>query len=109
MRTIWILAFVLTFCGCEAANPILGSWEVDSARSAPGTAQGLELSGSSRLEFLEDRMQAGSSSLSVTYSVEQDRVTVTTLQGHGTVYRFGEEDQMSVDSPLGQIIFRRVE
>lgn len=98
-----------TMLACSDGNPILGHWRVDADLSPPGSAAGLEMSGSAELEFLETRMVAGSSSLDVTYIVEEDRVTVTTMQGQGTVYRFDPEsrDQMSVETPLGAIVFKR--
>lgn len=109
MTKAWYLFALLALAACGEGNPILGHWAVDAALSPPGSATGLEMAGSAELEFLEDRMIAGSSSLDVTYVVENDRVTVTTLQGQGTVYEFISRDQMSVETPMGPIIFRRIE
>lgn len=108
MHKAWLLIVFLALSACGDGNPILGHWVVDADQSPPGSATGLEMAGSAELEFLEDRMIAGSSSLDVTYVVEDDRVTVTTLQGQGTVYQFESPDQMSVDTPMGPIIFRRI-
>jgi hypothetical protein len=107
LRLSLIALFVLL--ACDAGNPLLGNWTVDPDQSPPGSATGLEMSGSTSLEFLENRMIAGPSSLDVTYIVERDRVTVTTLQGQGTVYQIRSDREMSVDTPLGPIVFRRVE
>lgn len=95
---------------CEPPNPILGRWVVDAAASPPGSAVGLERSGSAELEFLETRMVARSGSLDVTYTVEHDRVIVTTLRGEETTYAFSPDarDRMSVETPMGEIVFRRV-
>jgi len=109
MTKAWYLLLLLALAACGDGNPILGHWAVDAEQSPPGSAAGLEMAGSAELEFLEDRMIAGSSSLDVTYVVEDDRVTVTTLQGQGTVYEFMSRDQMSVETPMGQIVFRRIE
>ena len=109
MTKAWLLVLLLALAACGDGNPILGHWVVDADRSPPGGATGLEMAGSAELEFLEDRMIAGSSSLNVTYIVENDRVTVTTRQGQGTVYKFESPDLMSVETPMGPIIFRRVE
>jgi len=109
MVKAWLLVLLIALAGCGDGNPILGHWVVDAEQSPPGSATGLEMAGSAELEFLEDRMIAGSSSLDVTYIIENDRVTVTTLQGQGTVYEFESPDQMSVETPMGPIIFKRVE
>jgi hypothetical protein len=109
MPKAWLLVLLLALAACGDGNPILGRWVVDAEQSPPGSATGLEMAGSDKLEFLEDRVIAGSSSLDVTYIVEDDRVTVTTLQGQGTVYEFESRDQMSVETPMGPIIFRRIE
>jgi hypothetical protein len=109
MIKAWLLFLLVAIAACGDGNPILGHWIVDAHASPPGSATGLEMAGSAELEFLEDRMIAGSSSLDVTYLVEEGRVTVTTLQGQGTVYEFESDDQMSVETPMGPIIFKRVE
>jgi hypothetical protein len=109
MIKAWYVCLLLALAACGDGNPILGHWAVDAEQSPPGSATGLEMAGSAELEFLEDRMIAGSSSLDVTYVVEDDRVTVTTLQGQGTVYEFTSRDQMSVETPMGPIIFKRIE
>jgi hypothetical protein len=109
MARAWLALLLITFLACEARNPILGSWTVDADRSPPGSASGLKMSGATDLEFLEGRMVAGSSSLDVTYIVEKGRVTVTTMQGQGTVYDIRSDHEISVETPMGPIIFRRVE
>jgi len=104
-----LLTLFLLLTACGEGNPILGHWVVDADQSPKGSAAGLERAGSAELEFLENRIIAGSSSLDVTYAVEENRVTVTTLQGQGTVYEFDSDNRMSVKTPMGAIVFRRVE
>jgi hypothetical protein len=104
------LALVGLVLACGPGNRLLGEWVVVPELSPPGSADGLEMAGSSELRFLEDRMIAGASSMAVTYGVEKNRVTVTTPQGQGTVYEFEEDDDesMFVRTPHGPIVFRRV-
>ena len=110
MTKIWLALCLLAALGCGDSNPLLGRWTVDAEASPRGAAAGLELAGADKLEFQEGRMLIGSRSQDVTYTVEDDRVTVTSVQqGEGAVYEIVSADSISFETPVGVLIYRRAD
>ena len=101
-----LLVLLVGLAACSEPNPVIGVWVVDTEASATGGKTAADLSGIAKIEFRDDKMVIGSTSVDVSYEIAGNRVIVTeSAEGRGEVYTIIDDDHLQKKGPMGIDIF----
>lgn len=103
-----ILVQVLIFTGCQAGNPLIGTWKDVSGGAVELADEGIVMT----FEFGDERMGMGMPGdlvwVNVVYEVHDDYVSVTSSLGNQTIIEIEDNDHISMDTPHGKVYMERV-
>jgi hypothetical protein len=95
--------------GCGPANPVLGDWEIDHARTRAGAAFAVEAAGLETLSFDRSGARSGDTHIPGEWVIEEGgRVQLVRQDGRGShPIEVVSEDEIRVSLPIGVSAFYR--
>lgn len=101
---------VLLLSGCQEHNPLLGHWKLIKTAEINASAFKIaQISGNGDITFEETRMLSGNYAMDVSYTVNENEVTVHYSNGEKNAYVVENNDHFTFDIPkVGTFRYVRV-